>query len=115
MDAQFVSGNPLMVDHTPGADVAAGDVVVTGDTTRIAHLDIPANTLGALAAGGGVYKVTADALIAADKNVFWVAATAKVSESAAAGANKPFGYTVEASGADGDLIEVIHNPAAPAA
>jgi len=40
------------IDYTPGADVAAGDVVVQGDLVGVAKLDIPANTLGALAVAG---------------------------------------------------------------
>jgi predicted RecA/RadA family phage recombinase len=54
------------IDYTPGADVAAGDVVVQGDLVGVAKLDIKANKLGALAvvgvfdfakAGGVAYTV----------------------------------------------------------
>ncbi len=56
--AQFVHGEPLMVDHTAGGSaIPAGTVLVVGTTTRIAHNDIAANEFGALAAGGGVYDV----------------------------------------------------------
>lgn len=106
--ATFISGNPLMVDHTPGSDVTAGDVIVTNDTPRIAHRDIASGELGALAAGGGVYQMTADAAIAADTLVYWNAAASKVTETAST--HKIFGRTVQASSADGDLIEVIHQP-----
>ena len=40
------------IDHTPTADVAAGDVVVQGDLIGVAKTPIPANTLGALAVVG---------------------------------------------------------------
>lgn len=40
------------IDYTPGADVAAGDVVIQGDLVAVAKLDIKANKLGALATGG---------------------------------------------------------------
>lgn len=40
------------VDYTPGAAVAAGDVVVQGDLVGIARLNIPAGALGALAVTG---------------------------------------------------------------
>ena len=40
------------IDYTPGAAVAAGDVVVQGDLVGVAKLDIPANVLGALAVTG---------------------------------------------------------------
>ena len=106
--ATFRHGNPVMVDHTPGSGVTAGDVIVTGDTPRIAHRDIAANALGALASGGGVYDMTADAAIAADKKVYWNASASKVTETA--GSNKLFGTTVEASAADADVILCRHAP-----
>lgn len=40
------------IDHTPSTDVASGDVVVQNALVGIAKLDIPANTLGALAVTG---------------------------------------------------------------
>ena len=104
--AVYSHGDPLMVDHTPGAAVAAGDVVVTNDTPRVSHQDIPATRLGALADGGGVYRMTADGAIAADKWVYWDAAAQKVTLTA--GANKRFGKTTSASLASGDAIFVQH-------
>lgn len=107
-EAQLVSGSPIMVDYTPSSDVAAGAVIVTGDTPRIAHSAIASGKLGALAARGGVYKVAADAAIAADKKVYWSDSANKVTETATS--NKGFGYTVTASAADADIIEVLHSP-----
>jgi len=92
------------IDYTPGADVAAGDVVVQGELVGIAKLDIKANTLGALAvagvfdiakATGGGTAITAGAL------VYWDAGAEQATTSAAAGANKLLGKTVAAA-ADGD-------------
>ena len=40
------------IDHTPTADVSAGDVVVQGDLIGVARLDMKANVLGALAVTG---------------------------------------------------------------
>jgi predicted RecA/RadA family phage recombinase len=40
------------IDYTPGADVAAGDVVVQGDLVGVAKLDIKSGRLGALAVAG---------------------------------------------------------------
>ncbi len=40
------------IDYTPGADVAAGDVVVQGDLVGVAKLDILSGKLGALAVEG---------------------------------------------------------------
>ena len=57
-EATFKHGSPLMVDHTPGSAVSAGDIIVVGSNARIAHKDIGANELGAVAQAGGVYAVT---------------------------------------------------------
>lgn len=107
LQATFVSGSPEMVDYTPGSAVTAGDVIVTADTVRIAHVDIEANRLGSLAANGGVYRVKADTAIAADKKVYWVDASNEVTETA--GSNKVFGVTVEASSASDAYINVRHD------
>lgn len=40
------------IDYTPGADMAAGDVVVQGDLVGVAKQPIKANQLGALAVTG---------------------------------------------------------------
>jgi predicted RecA/RadA family phage recombinase len=42
----------LSIDYTPGANVAAGDVVVQGDLVGVAKLDILTGRLGALAVDG---------------------------------------------------------------
>jgi predicted RecA/RadA family phage recombinase len=58
MAATFYKGAaPLMVDHTPAAAVAAGQVLVLGNAVRIAKQDIPADVKGALCAGGALFKV----------------------------------------------------------
>lgn len=106
--AVFKQGDPIMVDYTPGADVAAGDVVVTNDTPRISHRPIASGKLGALAAAGGVYKVPADGAIGANKKVYWDDTNNKVTLTSSG--NKGFGETVEAAAADGDLILVLHRP-----
>lgn len=117
MEAQLHHGSPLMVDHTPGADVAAGEVVVVGDGCRIAHADIPADRLGALAIRGGVYRVpkstAAGSAIAAGKSVYWDATNNVQTTNAAAGANKFLGTTVAAT-ADADAFGyVAHDQPAP--
>lgn len=56
MDFIFISGSYDAVKYTPTADVTAGDAVQLEDGVRLAHHDIPADTLGALAAGGGLYS-----------------------------------------------------------
>ncbi len=103
-----------MVDHTPSGAVSAGDVIVTNDTPKIAHNDIAAGALGALAARGGVYTVPKAAgsstAIADDKKVYWDDTNNVITTSAASGANKAFGITIGAS-LDADTTQtVLHAP-----
>lgn len=108
--ADFKKGSPRMADYTPGSAVAVGDVVVTNDTPRVAHLAIAANALGALAAEGGIYEVKGDGSISADKKVYWDATASKVTLTATG--NKAFGYTVSACSGDNAPCLVRHDPAA---
>ncbi len=109
-EARYLHGAPVMVDHTPGSAIAAGVVVVTNDTPRVAHLDIPANTLGALASGGGVYEMVGDGAIAADKKVYWDSTNRKVTLTAST--FKIMGVTVTACAANNGLCQVRHDPGA---
>lgn len=109
-DTVFYQGNPVMVDYTAGADIALGEVVVTGDTPRIAHRAIANGALGALAVHGGIYRVTGDAAIAADKKVYWNNSAKKVTETASG--NKMIGVTVSACSGDGSTCYIFHNPGA---
>jgi len=103
MPATFVHEGHA-IDHTPGADVSAGDVVVQGELVGVAKLDIPANALGALAvtgvydfpkaSGGGVTFSTGDIVYWDDTNDLAVATDG-------AGANKEIGNAV-ADAADAD-------------
>lgn len=106
----YLHGPAVMVDYTPGSDVDAGDVIVTGDTPRIAHLDIASGELGALGATGGIYECTGDAAIAADKKVYWDASAGKVTETATG--HKVFGVTVTACSGDDSTCRVRHDPSA---
>lgn len=90
------------IDHTPGADLAAGDVVVQGELVGVATRPIPADTPGGLAvegvfdfakATGGGTAVTAGAL------VYWDD-TANQATTTATG-NKLLGKCVRAA-ADAD-------------
>lgn len=57
MQAVLVHGEPMMIDHTPDADVSAGQVIVAGAHLLIAHLAIYAGKLGALSVGPAVYRM----------------------------------------------------------
>ena len=97
------------IDYTPVADVAAGDVVVQGDLVGIAKLDIPANTLGALAVEGvfDVPKATgASTAIAAGKTVYWDVADVQAKEDSETGANELMGKTVLATTDNDPLVRV---------
>ena len=92
------------IDYTPGADVAAGDVVVQSELVGVAKREIKASTLGSLAvegvfdfakeAGGGVTFSTGDLAYWDDTNN--VAVTTD-----GGGTNKLLGKVVLAA-ADGD-------------
>lgn len=107
-EAQYVSGDVLAIDHTPGSAVSAGQVVVQGDLTAIAHRDIAASALGALCIGG-VYTVTAaGAYATVGTKVYWDDSANKVTTTSSG--NKVFGVTLEASAGDGSAIKCLHMP-----
>ena len=90
------------IDYTPGAAVAAGDVVVQGELVGVARTPIAANALGALAVAGVLdFAQTpgGGTAIPAPANVYW-ADTNNVATTTAAG-NKLIGKCVKAA-ADGD-------------
>jgi predicted RecA/RadA family phage recombinase len=100
------------IDYTPVADVAAGDVVVQGELVGIAKLDIPANTLGALAVEGvfDFPKATGvSTAIATGANVYWDAGDVEAKEDAEAGANKLIGKTILDAGDNDPLVRVRLN------
>ncbi len=92
------------IDYTPGADVAAGDVVVQGDLVGVAKTPIAANALGALAVTGvfDLPKTTGvGEAIAAGAEVYWDEADQVAKTDDESGANKKLGKTVKAA-ADAD-------------
>jgi predicted RecA/RadA family phage recombinase len=94
------------IDYTPGADVAAGEVVVQADLVGVAKHPIAANTLGALAiegvfdfakaSGGGVTFATGD-------KVYWDDTNNLAVTTDGGGANKLIGKAVQAA-ADADAL-----------
>ena len=84
------------VGNTPGAAVAAGDVVVQGDLIGVANADIPANTLGALAVEGvfDFPKATGvGTAISVGSIVYWDAGAQQATTSGGAGTSKELGKT----------------------
>lgn len=98
----FQVGN--VIDFTPGADVAAGAVVVQGELVGVANRKILANKLGALSVEG-VFKFAKDnaTAFAVGVDVFWDVADGEATEDADTGTNKLIGKTVLAA-ADTDTI-----------
>lgn len=110
MQAVFVHGSPLMVDYTPSSDVAAGDVVIIGAKPYVAHRDIPANALGAVAAAGGVYRMVAAGNYGPGELAYFNDTANKITQ--AVGSHKHFGFIVPSSdpASDGAEVLVEHAP-----
>jgi predicted RecA/RadA family phage recombinase len=92
------------VDYTPGADVAAGDVVLQGELLGVARTPIAANTPGSLAVAGVLDfpKATGTGSgIAAGTKVYWDVADKQAKADSETGANKFLGKTTKAA-ADAD-------------
>ena len=87
------------IDHTPLANLSAGDVVVQGDLVGIVKLDIPAGTLGALAVTG-VFDfpkaTTSGSAISSGAKVYWDATDKLATTDADSDANKYIGKAVRA-------------------
>lgn len=104
MNARFVQRGEA-IDHTPAADVAAGDIVAVGKLVGVAKLDIKAGELGALALTG-VYEVAkGNAAFAAGAEVAWDAASGKAVAAGAASSVK-IGHAV-AWAAEADAFVLV--------
>jgi predicted RecA/RadA family phage recombinase len=106
-------GEPVMVDYTPGANVASGDVVVLGNTAGltcgVVHVDIANGVQGAIAAGGGVYDCINLNNAANYAKVWWDNATDKVTTTSTN--NALFGFIVDAGGGGANsTCRVLHKP-----
>jgi len=97
------------VDYTPGADVAAGDVVVQADLLGVAKLDIKSGKLGALAVSG-VFdfpkEVGQGTAIAAGTKVYWNAGDKWATFDDESGTHKFIGKTVLAVGDNDEKVRV---------
>jgi len=105
--ATLKHGSPVMADHTPSSAVTGGNVVDIGNVPTIAHSDIAADAIGAMAIAGGIYTLLGDAVIAAGKRV-WYDGTSKVSETPNGAGH--FGITVSACTGDDAEVDVYHAP-----
>ncbi len=95
------------VDYTPGADVAAGAVVVQEDLVGVAGREIKTGTLGALAVTG-VYEFPKETgggkAIPAGKKVYWDA-TPGIVKKGSAGATY-LGKAAKAAAEDDATVQV---------
>jgi hypothetical protein len=112
-EATFRHGDPIMIDYTPGAAVAAGEVIALGGAAGlscgIAHRDIAASELGALAAGGGVYDVKNIDNAANYAKVYWDTTNNGITTTATA--NALFGYIVTGgAGGANSTCRALHKP-----
>lgn len=101
--AVYVQGGTT-IDYIPAADVAAGDVVVSGKLVGIAYKPIPAGTRWGLAVWG-VYRVAKDGTaLTFGQEVYWDDAN-KLATATAQG-NTFMGLAVEAAAA-GDATVLV--------
>jgi len=106
--AQFIH-NGDSIDYTPGAAVAAGDVVVQGDLIAIAKLDIAVGQRGALATVGvfDVPKATGGGTdIAAGAKLWWNASDSRVEKVVGDPARPYLGKAVRAAATTDATVRV---------
>lgn len=113
-EATFRSGEPVTINYTPSSgNVAAGQVVLVGNTAGltcgIAHTPITNNTLGALAAGGGIYDVVNLDNAANGTKVYWDDTNNKVTTTSTNNALFGFVVTGGAGGAN-STCRALHFP-----
>ena len=115
MGATYLHGGTLMIDHTPSAAVTAGDVVVVGVEPRIAHSDIEAEQLGALAtpSGTAVYEVPkatgASEGFSDGDAVYWDATNSVASNDDDTGNRKRLGTAIADAGDNDATVRIRHH------
>jgi len=97
------------VDYSPGADVAAGEVVVQGDLVGVAKTPIAAGTLGSLATRGVFdFAKAAGGAISAGAVLYWDS-SGGVATTTASG-NKRIGKAVAAAAAADTTVRGLLAP-----
>lgn len=102
-----------MVDYTPAANAANGDVILLGNTTGltcgVAHHDLENGVLGSISAGGGVYDCVSLQNSANYTKVWWDDTNNKVTTTSTN--NALFGYIVSGGSAGANTtVSVLHKP-----
>lgn len=112
VEALLRHGDPQSIDYTAGADVAAGEVKLLGNTTGItngiAHRPIANGEKGSLFVGTGIYNVKVASNYAAYTKVYWDDANSVLTSTSTN--MSLFGWTIEAAAAANAVVEVMHWP-----
>lgn len=104
--ASYVQGDCLL-DYTPSAAVAAGDVVVLGDLVTVAPVAIAANKLGAVAVEGVFELPKASGAISQGVIVYWDATAGNITTTV--GSNKRAGKAAAAAASGDATVKVLIN------
>jgi hypothetical protein len=121
--ANFCNGEYRTMPYTPGANVAAGDIISLGTVTAntagtgalavIAHRPIENGIEGTVAIGGGVYNCTIASNYAVATMLYKQPGSNNILVSTSTN-NARFGPLLVAAAAANDVRRVLHSPA-PAA
>jgi predicted RecA/RadA family phage recombinase len=104
--ASYVQGDCL-IDYTPSAAVAAGDVVVLNDLVTVAPRAIAANALGAVAVEGVWSMPKATGAINQGALVYWDATAGNVTTTSSG--NKRAGKAAAAAASADASVQVLIN------
>lgn len=106
MQAKYIQRGEI-IDYTPGSNTSAGTVVFLGGVCGITKLDIPANTLGALALTG-VYEFAkaSGSAIDAGAALYWDSTNSRVTATPNA---KYLGIAVAAAVSAATTVRVVIN------
>ena len=107
------------IDYTPGADVAAGDVILQGLLHGVATQDIPNGILGSLFIDGRIRIVKINEEITAGALVYWdvngspqggVALSGGATVGTDTGTNKYIGICTKLAAATAETVEIRMAP-----
>jgi predicted RecA/RadA family phage recombinase len=104
--AQYYADGDL-VDYTPSAAVAAGDVVILNDLVAVAPRPIAANKLGAVAVEGIFILPKASGSIGQGAIVYWDATAGNITTTSSS--NKRAGKAAEAAASADTTVKVLLN------
>jgi predicted RecA/RadA family phage recombinase len=104
--ASYVQGDCLL-DYTPSAAVAAGDVVVLNDLVCVAPVAIAANKLGAVSVEGVWTLAKASGAIGQGALVYWDATNSNITTTSSG--NKRAGKAAKAAASGDTTVQVLIN------